>query len=240
MEKLFELDQTGDYDLIVVDTPPSRNALDFLEAPNRLTTFLDAKVFRWFLAPTRAGMKLVSTAARGFLRTVARTVGAEVLDDAVEFFAAFEGMYDGFRQRAKGVMSLIAAPATAFVLVSSPRRDAVQEAVFFSERLAQSGLSVEALVVNRIHPRFSEVSPSETRNQAEALQREGTPAALSLAALLDNLADFDDVADREAANLSGLAEKVAPAPVTLVPFLKRDVADVPGLDEVATYLFEVG
>jgi anion-transporting ArsA/GET3 family ATPase len=236
MEKLFELDESGDYDLIVVDTPPTRNALDFLDAPRRLTSFLDARTFRWFLAPTRAGMKVVSTAARGFLRTVGRTVGVEVLDDAVEFFGAFEGMYDGFRARAKKVMALIDDPGTAFVLVSSPRRDAVEEAQYFAERLAEFKLDVDALVINRIHPRFSDLAPSTSRGRAAALT--GTSAAGStLAALYDNLADFDDVADREARNLGGLADKVAPAGVTLVPFLERDVADVSGLDEVAAFLF---
>jgi anion-transporting ArsA/GET3 family ATPase len=236
MEKLFELDEAGMYDLIVVDTPPSRHALDFLDAPSRLTAFLDARVFRWFLAPTRAGMRMVSSAARGFLRLVARTVGAQVLDDAVEFFAAFEGMYEGFRQRARKVSALIEDPRTAFVLVSSPRRDAVEEAEYFSERLGESGLSIEALVINRIHPRFSDLSAAAARAHGAALPLTND-ASTSLAALYENIAEFNDVADREAKNLGGLAERLAPASITLVPFLERDVADVGGLDEVATYLF---
>lgn len=233
MEKLYELHHEGGYELVVVDTPPSRNALDFLEAPGRLTKFLDARVFRWFLGPARGGMKVVSSAARGFLRTVARTVGVEVLDDAVEFFAAFEGMYDGFRERARKVDQIINDPGTAFVLVSSPRRDAVEEAEFFCDRLSEAKLSVDSLVVNRIHPRFSGFEAAVSRGRAVGLRG----SCDVLADLYENLADFDDVADREARNLSGLARKVAPAPITLVPFLERDVADVSGLDEISKYLF---
>src|SRR5439155_21145541 len=169
MEKLFELDQEGGYELIVVDTPPSRNALDFLEAPGRLTKVLDARVFRWFLAPARGGMRVVSGAARGFLRSVGRAVGAEVLDDAVEFFAAFEGMYEGFRTRARNVSALISDERTSFVLVSSPPRDAIDEADFFSDRLSGSGLEVHSLVVNRVHPRFSDLGPGAARGRAAAL-----------------------------------------------------------------------
>jgi anion-transporting ArsA/GET3 family ATPase len=232
MEKLFELHDSGRFDLIVVDTPPSRHALDFLDAPRRLTHFLDHRVFRWLMMPTRAYLKAVNVAAQAFLRTVSRVVGAEVIRDAVAFFQAFEGMEDGFRQRARRVLDLLADPETAFVLVAAPRRDAVEEGIYFADRLAESGIPVEALVVNRLHPRFGDASPEANRERSTTLA--GTP----LGALYANLADFGLVAAREEEHLAGLTRRVHPAPVAKVPFLPTDVHDIGGLAEVGRYLFE--
>ena len=105
MEKLYELHQRTDFDLVVVDTPPTRNALDFLDAPRRLSRFLDHRLFRMVIAPGRGVMKAVNVAAQAFLRTVAKVVGGEVIDDAVAFFQAFEGMEEGFRERADAVLA---------------------------------------------------------------------------------------------------------------------------------------
>lgn len=236
MEKLYELDQEGPYDLIVVDTPPSRNALDFLEAPGRLSRFLDARVFRYFLSPTRAYLKAVGSATRGLLRMVGRVIGSEVIDDAVEFFAAFEGMYDGFKDRAAHVTDLLADPITAYFLVASARTDAVEEAEFFAEKLDESDFGVAALVINRVHPRFSVLEPGVALGRAAALRDSGEDGR-EIADLYENLARFDRVADREASNLAGLAERCAPAPVALIPYLAHDVADFDGLREIVWYLF---
>lgn len=236
MEKLYELDQDGRYDLIVVDTPPSRNALDFLEAPGRLARFLDAKVFRYFLSPTRAYLKAVSSATRGILKIVARVIGSEVIDDAVEFFAAFEGMYDGFKDRANHVTALLSAADTAYVLVASPRREAAEEAEFFAEKLQEAGHPVATLIVNRVHPRFSELEPGVALGRAAALDHDDQ-GGHRLAQLYENLANFDRVADREAGNLAGLAEKCSPAPIVLVPYMAHDVADFEGLGEISWYMF---
>jgi anion-transporting ArsA/GET3 family ATPase len=233
MEKLYELHEHGEFDLVVVDTPPTRNALDFLDAPRRLTRFLDNRVFRLLMTPTRAYLRAVSVATQAFLRTVSKVVGGEVVADAVAFFQAFEGMEEGFRQRAQRVLELLSDPATAFVLVASPRRDAVDEALFFAERLQESGIGIEALVVNRLFPRFGEGSAAEVRARASSLA--GT--APSLAGLFENLADFREVAEREEGHFASLASKVAPAPVVRVPFLAADVHDVDGLARVGSYLF---
>ena len=151
MEKLYELHDRGGFDLIVVDTPPTRHALDFLDAPRRLTRLLDNRVFRMLMVPTRGVVRVGGMAAQAFLRTISRVVGTEAVDDVVAFFRAFEGMEDGFRERAAQVMQLLAADETAFVLVTSPRRDAVEEAEYFAGRLADGEFSVDALVVNRVH-----------------------------------------------------------------------------------------
>src|ERR687896_613607 len=120
MEKLYELATEGDYDVIVIDTPPTRNALDFLDAPRRLTDFFESRVLRWFLLPyMKAGggvMRVANVAATTFLRLVKRIVGAEVLADTAEFFANLEGMYDGFKQRAREVAALLQSPVTSFVI----------------------------------------------------------------------------------------------------------------------------
>ena len=223
MEKLYELHQSTDFDLVVVDTPPTRNALDFIDAPRRLTRFLDHRLFRMVTAPGRGVMKAVNVAAQTFLRTVAKVVGGEVIDDAIAFFRAFEGMEEGFRERADAVLRLLSAEETAFVLVASPRRDTIEEAQFFATRLGEAGISVRALIVNRMHPSFGEGLAEAAGERAATL--EGT----DLGGLYRNLADFQRVASREEHHLAGLASAVAPAPVVRVPFLSTDVHDVEGL-----------
>jgi anion-transporting ArsA/GET3 family ATPase len=240
-EKLYELHDSGEFDLIVVDTPPTRHALDFLEAPNRLTRFLDNRIFRLLIMPTRAYLRAVSSATHAFLRTVSRVVGAEVVSDVIAFFEAFEGMEAGFRDRAASVRELLGAPETAFVLVTSPRPDAVEEATFFAERLADGGIGVALLVVNRLHPDFGAsagrpAGPPGSGEPELAAGQPGTP----LGSLRRNLAEFRSVAAQEEGNFAALAAKLAPAPVSRVPFLADDVHDLGGLAIVAGYLVGPG
>ncbi len=220
MEKLHELSASGAYDLIVIDTPPTRNALDFLDAPRRLTRFLDNRVFKLLMMPTRAYLKAVSLATQTFLRTISKVVGGEVVADAVAFFHAFEGMEQGFRERAADVLLLLQAPSTAFVLVTSPRRDAVEEAEFFADQLGKAGIDVDALVVNRLHPPFGSAAAPE-----------------GLGDLGRNLRDFRSIAEREEQHFDALAARISPAPVARVPFLASDVHDLVGLGIIAGHLF---
>jgi anion-transporting ArsA/GET3 family ATPase len=228
MEKLYELHDSGQFDLIVVDTPPTRHALDFLEAPNRLTRFLDNRIFRLLIMPTRAYLRAVSGATHAFLRTVSRVVGTEVVSDVITFFEAFEGMEAGFRDRAASVRELLTAPGTAFVLVTSPRPDAVDEASFFASRLRDGGIEVALLVVNRLHPDFDGRGVPETDASR--------PPRSPLESHRRNLADFHGVAAQEEANFADLAARLAPAPVSRVPFLSDDVHDLDGLTIVAEHL----
>jgi anion-transporting ArsA/GET3 family ATPase len=229
MEKLHEL-HTGsggiDFDLVVVDTPPTRNALDFLDAPRRLTRFIDHKLFRLLTMPTRTYLKAVSIAAQAFVRTVTKVVGGEVVADVLAFFDAFEGMEQGFRERAQAVFDLLADPATAFVLVASPRRDAVDEAVYFADKLTEAGIRVQGLVVNRVHPSFGEGLPPVS----------APPTGSALAVLEENLTALDAIATRERTHLATLEAKVTPAPTARVPLLTGDVHDLDGLAEVAAHL----
>jgi anion-transporting ArsA/GET3 family ATPase len=238
MEKLYELHDETDFELVVVDTPPTRHALDFLDAPRRLSRFLDHRLFRVLVAPSRGLVRAVNVAAQTFLRTVSKVVGGDVVEDAIAFFHAFEGMEEGFRQRAARVNELLAAPETAFVLVASPRRDTVEEAHFFADRLGEAGIAVQALVVNRVHPAFG-ASVTEQAAAATAARAE-TLAGTELGGLYRNLADFQAVASREQAHLAGLADAVAPAPGVWVPFLRSDVHDLAGIAEVASHMFGPG
>ena len=231
MEKLYELHAEERFDLVVVDTPPTRNALDFLEAPRRLTRFLDHRLYRILVAPTRGLAKAVNLAAQTFLRTVSRVVGAEVVQDAIGFFAAFDGMEKGFRERAASVVELLSDDTTAFVLVTAPRRDVVEEATYFADKLADADIAVRALIVNRVHPRFSDDSLAVLRRRAEAL------AGTSLEPFARNLADFSAVAATEEAHLEGLTGRLGRAPVVRVPFLDSDIHDLAGLDRIAAHLF---
>ena len=156
MEKLYELVHSEEFDIVVVDTPPTRNALDLLDAPRRLTRFLENRLFRALLVPTRMSLRAVGVATQALLRTISKVAGAEIVQDAVGFFQAFEGMEDGFRSRASAVHELLADPATAYVLVTSARPDAITEAGFFAEKLAERDVAVAALVVNRIAPSFGD------------------------------------------------------------------------------------
>ena len=231
MEKLYELHEESSFELVVVDTPPTRRALDFLDAPGRLTRFLDHRLYKLLLGPTRGYLRAVNVAAQAFLRTVSRVVGSEVIDDAIAFFQAFEGMEQGFRARAGRVLELLSAPGTGYVLVASPRRDTAEEAAFFAGKLRANGIPVDALVVNRVHPTFLPGDAAATRERADAVA--GTP----LAPLLANLADFQLVAAREDEDLARLAGEVEAGLLTRVPFLPDDVHDLDGLAVVAGHLF---
>ncbi|MGH2729837.1 MAG: ArsA family ATPase [Actinomycetota bacterium] len=240
MEKLFELHTEGDYELLVVDTPPTRNALDFLDAPKRMTDFFESRVLRWFLIPyVKAGgglMRVANVAATTFLRIVKRIVGAEVLDDTAEFFGNLEGMYDGFKQRAREVASLLQSDATSFVVVTSPAEDSVTEATYFASRLNEAGLPFGALVVNRVHPKLGDGIDVKPR-QLRGLEQDG-PEARVLAKLLDNEEAFMRVVHLEEKNLNELAHKIPRHRWVRVPYLEQEAVDFPGLLAIADQLFE--
>ncbi len=231
MEKLYELHEESDFDLVVVDTPPTRNALDFLEAPQHLTRFLDHRLYRLLMAPTRGVVKAVNVAAQAFLRTLSKVVGGDAVRDAITFFQAFEGMEQGFIERAKRVQALLAHPDTVFVLVASPRADTVEEASYFANRLAEADLAVRALIINRVHPRFGDGYPAPTRERARTFEGK------DLGGQYANLADFQEVASKEDEHIRELTTQLPEAAVVRVPFLRSDVHDLDGMELVADHLF---
>ena len=243
MEKLHELYEDGGFDLIVVDTPPSRHALDFLDAPERLLRLLNNPIFRVLMVPARTGLRIAGAAVQAFIRTVSRIVGAAVVDDIVAFFRSFEGMEEGFRTRAARVVEILKQPETRFVLVTSPRRDAIEEARFFAERIGDHDLSVDALIVNRVHPRFGEEIAVGLRARADTLRELSAPTRTEreardrLAARYRNLAEFNDIAERERANIETVRVRTRSAAVAYVPYLAHDVHDFHALAEVGEILF---
>lgn len=233
-EALHELDGDERFDLVVVDTPPSRHAIDFLEAPGVLTRFLDHRVFKLMMLPTRTSLKIFSAATQPLLNAIGRVVGSDVLGDAVAFFQAFAGMEAGFRRRADEVAELLRADDTAFVLVTSPRHDALVEAAWFGDQLDERGFGVGAIVVNRLHPRFGDGTAEDAAERAATAAGRGETG---LAAAWSTLATLRAIADderREVATLLGTAG----APVVEVPLLPRDVHDIDSLDHLARLLHE--
>jgi anion-transporting ArsA/GET3 family ATPase len=178
--------------------------------------------------PTRAYLRAVSVATQALLRTISKVAGADIVEDAVAFFQAFEGMEEGFRQRAEHMRRLLARRTTAFLLVTSPRADTVDEAGWFADKLNESGLAVEGLVVNRVHPSFS---------HSTSLALPQAPEGSALEALVENLRRYAALNEREESALAQLVLQVAPSPVARVPLLDIDVTDTAGLAMVADQMF---
>ncbi|MCC6433737.1 MAG: ArsA family ATPase [Acidimicrobiales bacterium] len=246
-EKLYELHVADRFDLVVVDTPPTRQALDFLDAPGQLKRFLDHRVYRLMTSGKRGMTGVLNRAGFAVLRTAGRLVGAPVMEDAIAFFTAFEGMEAGFRQRAQQVHSVLRSPATAFVVLTGPQLDTVTEAAFFLRRLRAEGLETAAVVANRVTPRFVEDEatlarlrelaggPDRPPGEGEGEAEGGAGAAAGLAALAAAVLDQHDLADDEDAILAQLSI----APSARVPLLDHDIHDLDGLDDLRRLLFEV-
>jgi anion-transporting ArsA/GET3 family ATPase len=239
MEKLYELHEDGHYELLVVDTPPTRSALDFLDAPEHLNELLDARAFRLLVAPAqrvgRGYLKGLNFATTTMTRLVRRLTGSELLAEVAEFFAAFEGMYDGFKDRARRVYELLKHPETAFVVVATPDRAALREAAYFAGRLAEDGMPLGALVVNRIHR-------ASTVRKVSAAARDRLAAGGADARLLADLLDQHEVLQRlavgERDRIAALAGSLSGVDLVEVPLLADDVHDLAGLRRLGGYLFD--
>ena len=178
MEKLGQLRRTDQWDLIVVDTPPSRSALDFLDAPQRLSRFLDGRLIKLLTAPTRAGgrayLKFVNAGFSMLTSVVTKVIGAQVLRDVQTFVAAFDTIFGGFRERAEDTYRLLQTPGTAFLVVATPEPDALREASYFVERLSEDRMPLAGLILNRVHRSpAARLSAARSLAAAEALQPNG-------------------------------------------------------------------
>ncbi len=233
-ETLHALHGDDRFDLVIVDTPPSRNALDFLEAPGVLSRFLDHRLFKLLMLPTRGGLKVIGTASQPILRAIGKVVGSEVLSDSVAFFQAFAGMETGFRERADDVVALIRSPETSFVVVASPRHDTITEAVWFADQLVEQGVGVTAAVVNRAHPAFGSGSSAAAVTAAVAAEQAGDTA---LAQLWSNVADLRVLREREQEVIAPLEEIAGADRLAVLPLLDQDVHDIDGLWTIAGHLF---
>jgi anion-transporting ArsA/GET3 family ATPase len=234
MEKLGQLAATGRWDLIVVDTPPSRSALDFLDAPQRMSTFLDGRMIRLLSSPARAGgrglRKLVGAGFTLFAKTVSTILGGQMLADASAFVQAFDTMFGGFRERATATYELLRSPGTAFLVVAAPEPDALREAAYFVDRLSIEQMPLAGLVLNRTHPVLADLSAGQARAAADGLR--GAPLA---AAVLRLHADRVDLAAREDRLLARFTSAHGSVPVTRVPVVPS-VGDLDGLREIGRHL----
>jgi anion-transporting ArsA/GET3 family ATPase len=224
--KLYELDQDGDYDLLVLDTPPSRNALDFLDAPARLTRFFQGRAIHMFLRPAGLGGRLLGRGTGVVFSLLERLTGVDMLHDLSVFFRALGGMIDGFTERARRVGLLLSDPGTTFLIVAAPRHDPVEEAIFFHRKLRDADMPFGGLVVNRLHaaPEGDGALPPELGAE---LARKVDTAAAELTAL----------AAHEHASLAHLRDTLGDPPMILIPELDGDVHDVDGLARMRAYLF---
>ncbi len=243
MEKLGQLHRDarteGSYDLIVVDTPPSRSALDFLDAPERLSSFLDGRFIRLLLVPTRGPARLMTAGLGIVTSALTRVVGAQVLRDVQTFVAAFDTLFGGFRQRAQQTFQLLQADGTAFLVVASPEPDALREAAYFVERLSEDAMPLAGLVVNRAGQRpVGGLSPEEASAAAGRLAKGlGREDPESLAAgLLRLYADRGRRVVREATLRARFAAAHPQVPTVVVPALAGDVHDLDGLRRVGVLL----
>ena len=231
--KLYELDQEGGFDLLVLDTPPSRNALDFLNAPQRLKGFFGGRAVRMFLRPAGLSGKVLGRGTGMVFSLLKRVTGVDLLQDLSVFFRTLGGMIDGFTERADRVEALLGDPATTFLIVTSPRHDPAEEAIHFHRKLAEAAMPFGGLVVNRVHtaPSADGALPRALASELGAdLARRVGESAHELAAL----------AARDDAGVEHLIEQLGSPPTIVVPELDDDVHDIDGLVQVREYLFADG
>jgi anion-transporting ArsA/GET3 family ATPase len=241
MEKLGQLKATGDHDLIVVDTPPTRSALDFLDAPERMTTLMDGRMVRILVAPAKAGgkayLKVVTAGFSIFTSAITKIIGAQVLQDVSQFVAALETMFGGFRERAQATYDLLKSPGTQFVVVATPERDALREASYFVERLAQESVPLAGLVVNRVHrSAATQLSAERALSAAEDLAGSDDPQARLATGVLRLHAQRMALAARERRLQERFTGAHPGVPVVEVAALPGDVHDFDGLRTVGADL----
>jgi len=232
--KLYELHRDERFDVLVLDTPPSRNALDFLEAPDRLTGFLDGRALSALLAPTGLAARIVGRGTGVAFSLLGRITGIDLLDDLSVFFRSLSGLIDGFRRRAAGVKALLGDRATTFVLVTSPEREPVEEAIFFHGRLRDAGMPFGGLVVNRVHAP-PEAEPDGIR--AELAPSLGERLAGKVA---ETTADVAVLARRDAEAIERLRRELGVERPVVVPLLDEDVCDLEGLALLRRHLMGAG
>lgn len=239
MEKLGQLhadaQRDGTYDLIVVDTPPSRSALDFLDAPERLSSFLDGRFIRLMLAPARGPARIVSAGFGIITNALTRVLGAQVLKDLQTFVAAIDTVFGGFRQRAMKTYSLLQAPGTAFLVVASPEADALREAAYFVERLSDDKMPLAGLVVNRSSPAPAGALTADEAMAAAGRLRTSDPESVT-AGLLRLHADQSRLVERESVLRRRFAAAHPQVSTAVVPALATDVHDLDGLRRVGHLL----
>ena len=241
MEKLGQLRAADTWDLIIVDTPPSRSALDFLDAPNRMSRFLDGTMIRLLTAPARAGgragLRIVGAGFMLFSRIISKILGGQLLNDISSFVAALDTMFGGFRERATATYELLRRPGTSFLVVASPEPDALREASYFVDRLSAEGMPLAGLVLNRTHPpATTALSANRAEAAAEAVADAGGKGAKLAAGALRVHAERMAQATREQRLADRFTSAHPEVAVRAVPAAAGDVHDLADLDEMAAAL----
>jgi len=246
MEKLSQLRkqlvENGHWDLIVVDTPPSRSALDFLDAPQRLGRFLDGRMIRLLTAPARAGsnglLKVVSASFGVFTRVLTKILGNDLLGNVSSFVASLETMFGGFRERAELTYELLKAPGTAFVVVASPEPDALREASFFVERLQDEQMPLAGVILNRVRQAAGGLSAQRAAAAAERLGEVSPPTSASqlATAALEIQVELATAAQHDRSMIGRFTAAHPDVAQCVVPALPSDVHDLDGLRRVGDAL----
>jgi anion-transporting ArsA/GET3 family ATPase len=231
--KLYELRHERDFDVIVLDTPPSRNAVDFLEAPNRLLGFLEGRALKVFMAPSGLAARLFGRSTGVVFAIFARVTGVDMLNDLSTFFRSVSGVLDGFGERTRGVAKLLRDPSTTFMIITSPEPEPAREVAFLSQRLAATGMSRGGLIVNRVH--FDGLG-GHSVEQVQALLEPDLGERLAAHAA-GNLADFDVLVQRDRDTIERLSRELEEPDPILVPHLDEDIRDLAGLGRLAEHLF---
>jgi anion-transporting ArsA/GET3 family ATPase len=234
MEKLFEIHQEDRYDLLVLDTPPSRSALDFLDAPRRLTQFIEGRSLQLFIRPTGLGMRVLGRGTSVVFSVLRRVTGLDLIEDLSEFFTAMSSMVGGFRERAQRVSELLGDQRTTFLVVCGPAGEPIDEAVYFHRKLVEAELPFGGVIVNKVH-----TAGAATAADPELLSELGVALgedALS-ARVAANFRDYVALAERDAANIERLSRELRSQTVLEVPYLVDDVHDLSGLFQINAHLF---
>ncbi len=243
MERLYEIHCEGKYDLIVVDTPPTRNALDFLDAPQRMADFFSSRLLRWLIVPYRS--RLVNAASRPFYQVADRILGTQFLADISEFFILFKSMYHGFVERAEAVTRLLSDRRTTFMVVSTLEATPVREAEFFSSELTARELHLGAIVLNKVLPEYLRDAKTDKLAQsmenqsaalAEGLTDDPVVAARVIVEVAESFLNFGVVARREAEQMAELRGK--PDVLVTVPFFDADIYDMGGLLQLGARVWD--
>jgi anion-transporting ArsA/GET3 family ATPase len=243
MEKLHEVRKDPQWDLVVLDTPPTSSALDFLAAPERLVDAIDSPAMRWFLQVFEGAGKeafgLVGRGATVLLRGIGRITGIEFLEQVAQFVGGINDLFGGFKERATQVSDALRSPEVAFVLVTSPDPMSISEARFFSDKLEEAGMNREAIIVNQVHSLIDTPTIS-TEEQVSALS-DVVPQSIDAAHLQPRLATALDLertwAENDHAQVARLAEEIgAETRIVEVPSFDQDVHDLAALTQVAGYL----
>ncbi len=230
IERLHQLHHGGDFDLVVIDTPPSRHAIDVLKAPDRLVVFMSHPIYRALTLPSRSFARVTNVASGAFLWTIKRLAGPKIVEETVEFFRSLSAMEGGLRTRAAEMSVLLRDERTAFVLVSSPRAEAIDESTFLAEALQSGGFRLGGIVVNMVHPMPLPLSAKLLKAD------ERGELGVHLAEQVHYHQELTELADAERVELATLVALADGAPVRQVPLFDHDVHDVAALRELGDLL----